>query len=142
MPADDPSLTIAFVLFLVAFVLIGIYPAWQRTAWKLRNYMNPLDNSAANEQALASLDEVEFLLLQRLARFPGKNPSAKHLAMELHLNSALVEQTLDALGSKGLVRFYRPYLASKRYKLSAKGRVYAIEQGFISNIMKRNKKTR
>lgn len=136
MSGDEPSLTIAFILFLVAFVLIGIYPAWQRTAWKIRNYLNPIDDSAGSQKSVATLDEVEFLLLQRLARSHGKSPSAKRLASELHLNLTLVEQALDSLGSKGLVRFFRPYLSGKRYTLSTRGRSYSAEQGFIADIRK------
>jgi len=134
VPDEDVSLTIPFLLFLTAFVLIGIYPAWQRTEMHIRNFLNPRDNSASETGAVSTLDEIEFLLLQHLARDHRHMISAKRLAVELHLDAAAVEQELSALCDQQLVRFSRPFLVRKHYRLSARGYQFAIEQGFIPRL--------
>ena len=142
MTDDDLPLAIPFLLFLTAFVLIGIYPTWQRTEWRIRNYLHPRDDSAADTTPPAPLKEIEFLLMQRLALTRGNMFSAKRLAGELHLQEKAVEAALATLNREKLVRFSRPFLIGKHYALSARGHRFAIGMGFIPDMGNSNLKPR
>jgi len=138
--AGELSMTIQFLLFLLAFLLILNYPAVLNGIQSFLNYLYPRDRTAIGPSPAVPLNEMEFLVLQRLARLPTSKLSVKQLSAELHLSRSSVELSLSSLYRQGMVRFSRPFLVGKHFALSRKGVDYAIAQGFIPSLPRRGKK--
>ncbi len=146
MPFSELSPAVLFVLFLSAFVLIGVYPAFKRAAAKLRKLQHAaapskkplatlLDNVHAELFAKTPtsgpLNDFEIIVLQRLARAGGKTLSKKQVNAPLHFGAKTLHKALRSLNRRGLVRLKVSLLLGPRFALSEAGRHYAIEQGYI-----------
>ncbi len=149
MPLSDLPLSTLVLFFLLIFVLIGLYPAWQRTAARIRKVLQSAEMSegplsgplnrghrAVTEEqpSSAPLNDFEIIVLRRVAQNGGKAFSRKQLNAELHLESAILQQTLKSLYRRGLVQLIVTPWFGQRYYLSEKGRAYALAQGFILEI--------
>lgn len=147
MALADLSQAIPFLLFLTLFVLLGVYPAWQRTAALIRkflaasnkavispddSYLDQPNDFIAEQLPALQLDTVETIVFQRLILNDGKNPSRKQLNADLHLEPALLKTTLDSLRHKGLLQITMTALPIIRFRLTEKGRKYAEQSGAAS----------
>ncbi len=150
MPLSDLPMSVLFVIFLLGFLLLGIYPAWKRTAEKARRLLEkhsgslePLtelfDPAPPTEKPLKPLrqeiDDFENLLLWRLSQPPIKGLSRKQLRESLHLESSALRAALESLSRKGLVHIRISPLFGFRFSLSETGYAYAVEQGYITQLL-------
>ena len=139
-PTDLPQ-SILFLIFLALFVLLGIYPAWQRTAALIRKYLADSNKSAATnidsystepaeiiavQQSSLQLDTLESLVFQRLIQNDNKSLSRKQINADLHLEPALLKNTLESLLQKGLLRVTLTTLLTPRFQLTEKGHGHAL----------------
>ena len=157
MPFSEVPLAVLFVLFLAAFVLIGIYPAFKRT---LRRIRKQLDSAAQANQPMAALldnihadlftgpatagplNDFEIIVLRRLARVDSKTLSRKQLNASLHFGEKTLQRTLHSLNRRGLVQLKISFFPRPRFALSEAGRAYAIEQGYIIQIHEDQRRAR
>ncbi len=144
MPLDDLPQAIQFIIFLALFVLLGIYPAWKKTARLIRDALRkaktaedtaPTTPSEPDEQQLhAQLNDFEIFILRRLAGESQKALSRRKINAELHLELPMLKAALKSLQHRGLIRVSVGNLRGLRFSLSSSGRSYAIEKGFIPRI--------
>lgn len=148
MPLADLPMPILFAIFLLLFVLLGIYPAWKRTATRFRRFLNEQQNQlglglpdlggkeppAATAPDLQDLNEFEVFVIRQLAWSGGKGLSRRQLVEQLHFDRALVKQTLASLLDRGLIGIGLPTLFGLRFTLSTAGHAYAVERGYIPRI--------
>ena len=152
MPLSELPLSVMVVLFLAVFVLIGIHPALQRAARKIRKLVHSaaqakkpvaplLKNVHADtfaEQPISrQLNDFETIVLRRLAQAGGKALSRKQVNEPILLGTAILHKTLRSLYRRGLIHIKLSTLLGQRFTLSEAGRRYAIEQGYIIKIQKR-----
>ncbi len=155
MLLSDLPLSFLFLFFLLIFVLIGLYPAWQRTAAKIRKHLQasgkpqePLPEPFKSEQTAIfsgqqttlALNDFEIFVLKRLAQNGGKALSRKQINADLHLEPAILSTTLESLRRRRLIQIAMTPLLGIRFYLSENGRDYAIEQGFIPGTRGRNER--
>jgi hypothetical protein len=152
-PSDMP-MRLQVILFLAFFVLIGINPALQKIAVRLRKLLH----SAAQRKELVGtrledvhaeifaeprtsrqLNDFEIIVIRRLAQAGGKALSRKQVNAPLLLGTAILHKTLRSLHSRGLIHVKLSTLLGQRFTLSEAGRRYAIEQGYIINIHERKR---
>ena len=144
MSLDDLPQSILFLIFLALFVLLGIYPAWQRTAAIIRKILAAYNKSAssnndsyANEpteifdeqQPTLQLDTLESIVFQRLVQSDGKSLSRKQINADLHLQPLMLKTALESLLRRGLLRITMTALPIIRFQLTEKGRIYAQKTG-------------
>lgn len=148
MPLGDLPLPVQFLLFLLVFVLIGLYPAWKRSAAKIRRHLlrraeappraqlgfSELLPAASGQYDSKPLDSYEILILRRLAQAGTGGLSRRQLGRVLFLDAANVRRTLQALHNRGLLEITVGQLLGVRFALSAKGRDCAIAQDFIPRV--------
>jgi len=141
----DLPMPILFAIFLLLFVLLGIYPAWKRTATRIRRFLSEQQNQlglglpdpgskeppAATVADSRDLNDFEVFILRQLAWSGGKGLSRRQLVEQLHFEPALVKQTLASLLDRGLVGIGLPTLFGLRFTLSTAGHAYAVERGYI-----------
>ena len=152
MPWSELPLKVLFLAFILLFVLIGIYPAWQRSARKIRKFLqtqsqalepltelfeSPSAEPAQEPPQDPQLDDFELLVLWRLAQNYPKTSSRKQLQNTLHFEPQVLNQTLASLADKQLIQFSVSSLFGLRYALSDLGRRLAHAQGFIPEIHSR-----
>ena len=144
-PADLPQ-SLLFLMFLALFVLLGIYPAWQKTARLIRKAIatskQPPATAAdfpvivptegtAEQQPVLQLDTLESLVFLRLVLHNGKSLSRKQINATLHLEPALLKTTLEALLHRGLLKITMTALPIIRFQLTERGRAYGLQTGVI-----------
>jgi len=153
MPLSDLPQSILFTIFLLLFVLIGVYPTWKKTAALLRRALQKNEQAAdsdilttSSEQAgfhadqhhAAQLNDFETFILHRLAQNSSKALSRRQINAELHLEPQMLKPALESLLQRGLLRMSIGFIGGTRYYLTASGYNYAIDQGFIPNIIQQD----
>lgn len=149
MPLSDLPMSVLFLLFLLLFLLIGLYPAWRRTAVKIRRLFRggglgrglEVDDFEADQEILpdgqtsyAPMSDFEVMVLRRIAQDAGRGVTRKQIDADLFLGKETVMEALRALMRRGLVDIVVSPLFSIKFYLSEQGRRYAIENEFIANI--------
>lgn len=147
MPFGDLPLPVLFLIFLLLFVLIGLYPAWKSRLTKFRRRLAPAMTPARVQAGIKQpklagswpdvskpLDSYEILIFRRLAQVGGQGLSRKQLVTALYLGGEHVQQGLRALHDRGLLSITVSQWFSIRFTLSEKGRTYAIAQDFIPRV--------
>ena len=119
MPLSDLPLPLLVALFLTVFVLIGINPALQKIAAKLRKLLHSaaqrkdpaatrLENLHAeifaDQHASRQLNDFEIIVIRRLAQAGGKTLSRKVLNAPLLLGTAILHKSLKSLHRRGLIQ--------------------------------------
>lgn len=152
MPLSELPLSLLVMIFLAIFVLIGINPALQRAARKLRKLLHSTAlatrpfasrlNGAhagifAGPPSSRPLNDFEIIVLQRLARSDGKPLSRKELNAPLLLGPSILLQTLDSLYSRGMIAVTVSPLLAQQFSLSPTGRRYVIEHGYMVEVYER-----
>lgn len=152
MPLSELPVSLLVMIFLAIFVLIGINPALQRAARKLRKLIHSTAlatrpfasrlNGAhagifAGPPSSRPLNDFEIIVLQRLARAGGKALSRKELNEPLLLGPSILLQTLDSLYGRGMVVVTVSPLLAQQFSLSATGRRYVIEHGYMVEVYDR-----
>ena len=151
MALAELSQPILFLIFLAIFVLLGIYPIWQRTAAIIRKFLTERNKSKATngdsstepeellvkQQPPLQLDTVESLVFQRIVQNDDKSLSRKQLNADLHLEPALLKSTLEALLHRGLLQITMTALPIIRFQLTEKGHLYA-QQSHLTSPFSRN----
>lgn len=147
MPFYDRPQTIPFILFLLIFIVIGIYPAWKKTAAMIRKALKEneqhnttptvqLQDHSATATQLRDLQLSDFdnFVLWQLAQNQPKCLTGKQLNATLHLEPADLKNALRSLADNGLIYLELSSWFKLRYRLSETGYQYAIEQGFITSL--------
>ena len=144
MPFSELPRPTQVILFLILFVLVGIYPALKRTADKVRKLRR---TAAKARQPLAvrreelhaelfarpaegPLTDFERIVLQRFSR-SSKPLSLKQVNAPLLFGRDNLHRTLRLLQRRGLIRMTVSPLTGRRFMLTEAGRRYALEQGYI-----------
>lgn len=152
MPLSDTPMRLLVALFLMGFVLIGINPALQKVAARLRKLIRSATQQKnlvgahlddvhaeifAEHRASEQLNDFEIIVIRRLAQAGGKALSRKQLNAPLLLGSAILHKTLKSLYRRRLILVKVSTLFGQRFILSETGRRFALEQGYIVNIHER-----
>ncbi len=152
MPLSDLPISLLVVLFLTVFVLIGINPALQKIAVKLRKLRhsaaqrkNPaatrLENLHAeifaDQYSSQGLNDFEIIVIRRLAQAGGKALTRNALNEPLLFGTAILHKTLKSLHRRRLIHVKISTLLGQRFTLSEAGYHYAKEQGYILNLHER-----
>lgn len=153
MPFSEPPLPVLVVLFLAVFILIGINPALKRAAKRLRLWflaavqtkdpvVKHIEDAHAGifEKSSGSrpLNDFEIIVLRRIAQAGGKSLTRKEVNEPLLFGSKILNRTLASLHNRGLIQVRVSSLLGLRFALSAFGRRYAAEQGYMVEIHERN----
>lgn len=153
MPLSDLPQSILFIIFLLLFVLIGVYPTWKKTAALLRNALRKAEtqtdsdilqvtsdqaSSHTDQHDAAQLNDFEIFILRRLAQDNDKALSRRQINAELHLEPQMLRPALTSLLQRGLIRLSIGFIGGIRYYLTAAGYNYAIDQGFITSVHQLN----
>ena len=154
MPLSELPLSLLVIIFLTVFVLIGINPGLQRAARKLRKRLHFADLSKdpfstrlnglhaglfAGPPSSRPLNDFEMIVLQRLAQSGGKSLSRKELNASLLLGPSILHQTLDSLFGREMVAVTVSPLLFQQFTLTATGRRYVIEQGYMVEVRERTR---
>jgi len=152
MPLSEIPLATLVALFLAIFVLIGVQPAIKRTAARLRKLLeaaNPARDILApsrteahagifvDQPSAESLNDFEIIVLRRIAQAGGKSLSRKQVNEPLLLGDAVLTRTLRSLLRRRLIALRVSTFMGQRFILSAAGRRYAEEQGYIVHLQER-----
>ena len=154
MPLSDMQISVLVALFLAVFVLIGIYPALQRSADVIRKLVHSADrldkpvtsfrgdaHAAIFSDKLISrqMNDFEIIVLRRLAQSGDKTLTLKQVNAPLLFGTDILHRTLRSLHRRGMLRVKVSTLLGQRFTLSETGRRYALEQGYIIMIQERKK---
>ena len=149
MSLFDLPQSVMFLLFLSLFVLVGIYPVWQRLSVKIRKTLKaqyesgvPVEDGGNSfeydQEALfvdplitTPLNDYEVFVLRRLAQSDGVALSRKKITADLFLGPVNIKSALDSLLKRGMLHIGISYLLGIRFSLSERGRNYALGQGFV-----------
>ena len=146
MPLSDFPLDAQVILFLVIFVLIGIYPFIKKSMAQLRKLMDAADKpqkmfsslikdvhqEAFPEQLTSGpLNDFEIIVLRRIAQAGGKAMSSKQINESLLFGDAVLTRTLKSLYRRGYLNLRISKFLGQRFILSESGRRYAVEQGYV-----------
>ena len=146
MSLTDLPIPIMFLFFLLLFLLVGLYPAWKRTAVKFKGLLKKhekegglsagdFDTEMAVEQLpFAPLDDFEIMVLRCIAQNAGNGFTRKQIDAELFLGKSTVNKSLQTLMRRGLVYLAISPLFLLKFHLSDQGRVYAIEHEYIPRV--------
>lgn len=149
MPFSELPLSVLVFLFLVAFVVVGIYPALKRAVSQIRRQLQaaaqakePMAELFKRMQATANdevtntgpLNDFEIIMLRRLARAEGKALSRRQVNAPLLFSEESLDRTLRSLNRRGLVHMKVSPLFRQQFSLSEAGRRYAIEQDYIVRV--------
>lgn len=150
MRLTEIPLSVLFVVFLLVFSLVGLYPAWKGVATKMRRFISSRDKSERlvagrlkgvamsrfdGRKPTSPLNSYEVLVFRRLVQGDDRGLSRKQLRADLHLGDANVKQSLQSLQTRGLISIAPPHLLSIRFSLSEKGHAYAVEQDLMPHIL-------
>jgi uncharacterized protein YneF (UPF0154 family) len=139
-------MSVLIILFLTAFVLVGIYPAMKRTVAEMRKQLRSAAQSKEPMGALlknlhaelfakppvdGQLNDFEIIVLRRLAQARGRALSRKQVNAPLLFGEETLHKTLRSLNHRGLVQMKLTPLLGQRFALSEAGRRYALEQGYL-----------
>ena len=144
MPFSELPLSTQVILFLIVFVLVGVYPALKRSADKVRKLRRTasrtrqplavrreeLHRELYAKAAEGPLTDFETIVLQRFAR-GGKSLSLKQVNAPLLFGKDNLHRSLRLLQRRGLVRMMVSPLGGRRFMLTMAGRRYAMERGYI-----------
>lgn len=119
------------VVVLVIIAGFGLY-AWRKLATSAR--VQPaesvsFDDPSANDAVALSANETLVVCL--LARADGEWMRLESIASKLNLPNLLVEQALERLLARGLIRHQNHVLEGPLFRLSSTGRDLAIDENFI-----------
>jgi hypothetical protein len=145
MPFSDLPMSGLFLLFLLFFMLVGLYPAWKRVAAKTRKLLKGMDKLPLVDSGLSKtvdpghkvnrfvgqLNNYELLVFRYLAPRAAKGLSSQLMRAGLHLERKNVTHALKSLLNRGLIRVAVTRFFGVRFFLSEKGRIYAAEQDLI-----------
>ncbi len=146
MPFSDLPMAGLFLLFLLSFMLVGLYPAWKRIAAKILKLLKSIDRSplaasgvlktsepsgSAVRQFVGQLNNYELLVFRYLAPRAAKGLSSRRVRAGLHLERNNVTQALKSLLRRGLIRVAVTRFFGVRFYLSEQGQIYAAEQDLI-----------
>jgi hypothetical protein len=149
MALSDIPTRLLVILFLTVFILIGINPALQKIAVKLRKLLHSATQRKglvgtrledvhaeifAEHRPSRQMNDFEIIVIRRLAQAGGKALSRKQLNAPLLLGKAILHKTLKSLNRRELIHVKISTLLGQRFFLSETGRRYAIEQGYIIDI--------
>jgi len=149
MPIADLPMALMFLIFLLLFVVIGIYPAFQRAGRRLRRFIREHEKlvwsqvevlssaqptSFETPHQVVSLNDFEIFILRRLAQAGGKGLTRRQINADLHFDPVIVKSALAALIERGLVQVALPLPLRLRYGLSPEGREFAIDQGYLPRL--------
>ena len=153
MAPADRFTAILFILFLMFFLAVGIAPSWKRTAAKLRGLLQqcralrqpgvgtvaapppePTPTSYETPRQTLQLNDFDIFILRRLAQAGPRGLSRRQLQAALHFAPPLVQSTLAALQERGLVQMAAPLGFARRFRLSARGRDFAVAQGYLPQL--------
>jgi DNA-binding MarR family transcriptional regulator len=152
MPLSDIPLDAQVILFLVIFVLIGIYPFIKKSMAQLRKLMDAADKPQkmfsslikdvhqevfAEQLTSGPLNDFEIIVLRRIAQAGGKSMSRKQINEALLFGDAVLTRTLQSLYRRGYLNLRISKFMGKRFILSESGRRYAMEQGYIVSLRER-----
>jgi hypothetical protein len=146
MPLSELPMAFMVGLFLAIFVLIGIYPTVKRGAESLRKFIHvktpdkdPFGQLLekvhseifSSARPTGPLNDFEIIVLRRIALAKGKPLSRKQVNEPLLFGDQVLQKTLHSLGQRGLIQIKVSSLFGKRFVLSAAGRKYALDQGYL-----------
>ena len=149
MPLSELPMPVMFMVFLLLFMLVGIYPAWKRTAAKIREFiknhakaggLSAGDLDAGQSDRLVSqpltspLNDFEIMVLRRLAQDGAKGLTRKQIDADLFLGLETVKEALQSLLRRGLIHVAMTILLSVRFYLTEEGHAYALDHEFIPRI--------
>ena len=152
MPLDDLPIAILVALFLAVFVLIGIHPALQRTAQRIRKlvhtaaqsqqpaaaaFEDPYAEIFSEQPGFGPLNDFEIIVLRRFAQDGDKALNRKQVNAPLLLDEDVLRKTLSSLHRRGMLQITVSTLLGLRYLLADAGHRYAVEQGYIIKIEER-----
>lgn len=152
MPSVDVPMAIMFAVFLAFFLAVFLYPAWKEGAARLRRLLRPHHPrrgpaTGSVEEPMATtfetrrqrlqLNDFDIFILRRLALAGRRGLSRRQLQAELHFSSPLTRKTLASLQERGLVLTIMPLGFASRFRLSARGRDFAVEQGYLPALRKK-----
>jgi len=137
-----------FLFFLVLFVVLSLYPAWTRTAGRIRRFLQEHEEHPAGPvvpggreaatfetwQQGVRLSDLELFILWRLAMAGRRGLSRRQLQDELHLAPAVVRANLASLQRRGLVRVIALRGLTFRHGLSERGRQFAVAEGYLPQL--------
>ena len=154
MPLSELPLSLLVMIFLTVFVLIGINPGLQKAARKLRKLLHfdvlsrdPFATRLngvhaglfAGPPSSRPLNDFETIVLQRFAQSGGKSLSRKELNAPLLLGPSILHQTLDSLYGREMLAVTVSPLLVQQFTLTATGRRYVIEQGYMVKVHERKR---
>ncbi len=147
MPFSNLPMSGLFLLFLLFFMLVGLYPVWKRVAAKTRKFFKGIDSSPLADSGVlktiepsgsvvhrfvGQLNNYELLVFRYLAPRAAKGLSSQRVRVGLHLERKNVTHALKALLNRGLIRVAVTRFFGVRFFLSEQGQIYAAEQDLIS----------
>ena len=149
MAPVDRYTAILFIVFLMFFLAVGITPSWTRTAAKLRGLLQrrralrqpgigtveaPAPTTYETPRQTLQLNDFDIFILRRLAQASPRGLSRRQLQAALHFTPPLVQSALAALQERGLVQMAAPIGLARRFRLSARGRDFAVAQGYLPQL--------
>lgn len=146
MPFSESPESIPFVIFLLLFVLSGLYPAWKKSAALIRKALKESEQGKIAQtiplerQALPSvtspgdlnLSDFEGFVFWQMVQNEPKSLTRRQLTNNLHLEPKDLKPALLSLAEKGLIYLEISSWFRLRYRLAEKGYRYAAEQGYIT----------
>lgn len=136
----DPVMTIMFILFLAGFVLLGVFPTWQRFSGRLRRMLGETtaedDEQAGDDffdqdpappiksetrDKLVPLDGYEWFAFRQIAQSGRAGLSFRQIRDSLHVETVVVRDVLEVLQRQGLVSFVVRMPFRVRYVLTKRG---------------------
>ncbi|PLX83840.1 MAG: hypothetical protein C0617_09940 [Desulfuromonas sp.] len=145
LQGPDAPLSNLVLLFLAAFLLIGISPFLGKVVARMRGSSGrpgrPKEpGRAALEQPSGEMNEplhlnaYEAIVLRRLAQAGRRGVSLRSVDTDLGIAPSLIASALESLHARGFVRLAITLLGRTRVHLSGKGRGYAQEHGYVPTL--------
>jgi hypothetical protein len=112
------------VILALPFAGLLVIVAWAALTKKATTPQQPF-------RAEPALDDLERGVLQLLARADGRFVAFDDAANRLHTSRLLLERACQALDRHGFIEPHRDILHGTQLALTARGRDFVIEQGFV-----------
>lgn len=150
--SPEQTMPLIFTLFLLLFMLIGIYPSVKKGLVKAKRF---LQSHQATHRILADipaidqdehspwyddspqLDEYEVFALRVIAGGGRSGVTLKALVDHLQIAPGHLEAVLKRLVTKGMIFPLETVIAGTYFVLTREGRAYAIQQGFLPPVKSR-----